>query len=183
MSKSSDAVKRWRNNTKNRIIEAMGGKCALCSYSRCASALELHHLDPDEKEISLSGIRANPKSWDKIVNELRKCVLLCAICHREFHDGLIILPDDLPGFDESFSNYHIKLFGETKPCPKCGEEMASTNKVCSVSCAAKLKSSVDWTRYDIFEMLQSKTYAQIADEIGCSSATVWKRHRKLTKEK
>ena len=32
MSKKSEAVKRWRKNTKQRIIDSMGGKCVLvCS--------------------------------------------------------------------------------------------------------------------------------------------------------
>lgn len=37
---------------------------------------------------------ANPKSWSKIVNELRKCVLVCYNCHYEIHEELITLPKD-----------------------------------------------------------------------------------------
>ena len=82
---SSEKVKKWRHETKKRIIESMGGKCQICGYNKCDSALDLHHINPEEKEISLASIRANPKSWSLIVAELRKCVLICANCHREEH--------------------------------------------------------------------------------------------------
>jgi len=85
MSSRSEAVKKWRRNTKERIITAMGGKCACCGYNKCHDAMDLHHLNPNEKEFSFAAIRANPKNWDSIVQELRKCVLLCNRCHREIH--------------------------------------------------------------------------------------------------
>ncbi len=47
--------------------------------------MDFHHLDPLEKEFTLS---ARMTSWSRIKRELDKCVLLCARCHREVHDGL-----------------------------------------------------------------------------------------------
>jgi hypothetical protein len=88
MSKNSEAVKKWRHKCKLRIVESMGGKCQCCGYDKCTQALDLHHLDPTEKEMGLGGIRANPKSWESIVQELRKCVLLCNRCHQEVHAGV-----------------------------------------------------------------------------------------------
>jgi len=32
MSKKSEHVKNWRKNCKERIIQAMGGKCCVCGY-------------------------------------------------------------------------------------------------------------------------------------------------------
>jgi len=32
MSNKSEYVKRWRKNTKKRIIESMGGECQICGY-------------------------------------------------------------------------------------------------------------------------------------------------------
>ena len=51
-------------------------------YDKCMSALEFHHLDPKEKDFSIS---TNIKSLDLIKKELDKCILLCANCHREEH--------------------------------------------------------------------------------------------------
>lgn len=81
-----DAVKRWKKNTKLKVIEYFGGKCKICSYSRAPSVLELHHLDPTKKEFSITN--GSLKSWKRIETELKKCVLLCANCHREVHSGL-----------------------------------------------------------------------------------------------
>jgi hypothetical protein len=41
-------------------------------------------FDSLNKEFNISSIL----NWDKIKKELEKCVLLCANCHREVHDGL-----------------------------------------------------------------------------------------------
>jgi hypothetical protein len=59
MSSSSEAVKTWRNKTKTRMVEAMGGKCAECGYNRCNDALEFHHIDPNGKDFTLGGISSH----------------------------------------------------------------------------------------------------------------------------
>ena len=104
MSVGSERVKKWRAQTKERIVSAMGGSCIICGYNKCHSALDLHHLDPKQKTFGFGAIRGNPKSWDKIVIELRKCVLLCRNCHGEYHEGLFLIPEDAPKFNEAFSN-------------------------------------------------------------------------------
>jgi hypothetical protein len=97
----SERVVRWRKNVKEKIVKAMGGECACCGYKRCNDALDLHHLDPSTKEFAMRDIVANPKSWVKIIEEVKKCVLLCKICHTEFHAGLIEIPKEYKRFDES----------------------------------------------------------------------------------
>ena len=70
---------------KIKAVEYMGGKCSRCNYSNCIWALEFHHLNPSEKEFTISG---TSRGWDKIKDELDKCVLVCANCHREIHGGV-----------------------------------------------------------------------------------------------
>lgn len=103
-----EGVKRWRKRSKQRIIDSMGGKCQICSYHKSTRALVLHHFDPSKKELSFGAIRANPRSWDKIVVELRKCVLLCSNCHLELHDNECELPAVYSSFNEDFAKYKIK---------------------------------------------------------------------------
>jgi hypothetical protein len=64
-------------------------QCSQCdeSYYKC---LEFHHLDPSKKDFSLSVLKRD-HSWDRILEEVDKCVVLCANCHRKAHDGMIVL--------------------------------------------------------------------------------------------
>lgn len=177
MSKQSEAVKRWRKNTKERIINAMGGCCQICGYDRCHSALALHHIDPTKKELSFASIRANPKKWGTVVNELQNAVLLCHNCHSEIHDGMTDLPEDYAKFDESFRDY--KEVRPTHPCPVCGIDTPNTNKYCSLSCAGKSSRKVDWENYDLLEELKTRTKSDIAEELGITETAVRKREKKL----
>lgn len=100
MSKQSEAVINWRKRTKKKIIESMGGCCQICGYNRCPSVLEFHHLNPAEKEFSLSGPRTSPKKLETIKEELRKCILLCSNCHKEVHAGYASIPETYAKLNE-----------------------------------------------------------------------------------
>jgi len=54
-----------------------------CGGTFHQSAFDFHHRDPKEKSFGL-GV-AIMKSWATIKNELDKCDLLCAHCHRLLH--------------------------------------------------------------------------------------------------
>ena len=57
----------------------------MCGYKRCIQALEFNHRDPFIKEFDISkGMQAEMK-WESLVEELLKCDLVCANCHREIH--------------------------------------------------------------------------------------------------
>lgn len=78
-----DTIERQRQ-TKIKAVEYKGGCCQKCGYNKCLNALEFHHLDPSEKDFSVSQFRL--KKWDnRIISELDKCILVCANCHREIH--------------------------------------------------------------------------------------------------
>lgn len=55
-----------------------------CGYARCINALEFHHLDPLQKDFNISNIKLT--TFDKrTMEELDKCIMVCANCHREIH--------------------------------------------------------------------------------------------------
>ena len=72
-----------RKTTKIEAIRYKGGKCQLCGYNKCRAALGFHHLDPKQKDPKWNEM----KSWsfDKIKDELDKCILICHNCHAEIH--------------------------------------------------------------------------------------------------
>lgn len=110
MANKSLYVINWRKRFKAKTVAAMGSKCQCCGYDRCLNALDLHHIDPNEKELSFGSIRASPKSLDRIVNELKKCILVCSNCHREIHDGMRALPEIYAKLDETVmvSEYELR---------------------------------------------------------------------------
>ena len=81
------AVQKRRKKLKDKAIEYKGGKCELCGYSRCREALEFHHSDNNKKEFGVAA-KGYTRSWMKVREEIEKCLLLCANCHREVHTGL-----------------------------------------------------------------------------------------------
>ena len=69
---------------KKQLVKEKGGKCSICQYDKCISALEFHHINPKEKEFELK-ISSTIKSKEVYLKELEKCILVCANCHREIH--------------------------------------------------------------------------------------------------
>jgi hypothetical protein len=190
MSRNSEHVIKWRQRTKERIIQSFGGSCGICGYDRCHGSLDLHHLDPTQKEFALGGIRANPKAWDKIVNELRKCVMLCSNCHGECHAGVVDIQENIRRFDESFADYMLveKLDRQQRlydTCPICGGEKFRRNNACSYACSAKLTGKYDWESYDLHKLYfeDELSMTEISNMVGCSDAAVKKRFMKITNGK
>lgn len=70
---------------KLELIRLMGGKCSKCGYDKNIAALDFHHINPKEKEFQLDSRHLSNTHMDKIIEEAKKCVLLCANCHREVH--------------------------------------------------------------------------------------------------
>lgn len=80
-----------RRKVKEILVAESGGRCQICGYDRCTAALEFHHLDPGTKVFGLAR-RGVTCAIDKVREEARKCVLLCANCHAEVEAGFTVLP-------------------------------------------------------------------------------------------
>lgn len=122
---------RWRA-VKLKAVLLLGGKCCKCGYCKNLSALDFHHLDPDNKEENIS--KLTKKKWATIVEELKKCILVCRNCHAEIHNTHMNM-DDINGI------HSFKVDRETKIEPlkystglcTCGEPVYGT-KYCSIRC-------------------------------------------------
>lgn len=89
---NAEVIKKGQEN-KRFAIEYLGGACIKCGYNKYDCSLDLHHINPKEKDINF----ATKRGWSKerLTKELDKCVLLCSNCHREFHSGHFNLEDYL----------------------------------------------------------------------------------------
>ena len=63
-------------------------QCVICDESENV-CLDFHHLNPDKKDFTIAVSLG--RNWSSIEEELKKCVVLCANCHRKVHAGIIQL--------------------------------------------------------------------------------------------
>lgn len=78
---------RKRNKSYVDRVKMFKG-CAHCGYKKCSMALEFHHTDSANKKLAISKLVSHNYCIATIKTELRKCVILCANCHREEHERL-----------------------------------------------------------------------------------------------
>ena len=74
------------------MLKDMGlTSCAKCGYDKCFAAIDFHHIHPNTKTYNVGELfhhRAfNEKNKRILLEELKKCIPLCANCHRELHFG------------------------------------------------------------------------------------------------
>lgn len=135
---------------KLKMVEYKGGKCELCGYNKNVSALDFHHIDPSTKKFTLSDTH---HSWEKTKEELDKCILVCANCHRELHNPQST-PENLKVLIEKH-NFNVEIKKKQTKKNKYKFTLEEVNQ--------KRKECKDWS--------------EVADFYGISLATL-KRHRK-----
>ena len=81
--RSTYSIQR-RRNIKIQALEYKGWSCNKCGLvdKEYPQIYDFHHLDPTQKDFSIS---KNVLVFDKIKNELDKCIVLCSNCHRREH--------------------------------------------------------------------------------------------------
>ena len=79
--RNNKEIKEWIDTIK------LGIGCQVCGYNKCAEALEFHHRNPKEKNFTISSLPTTRK--EILLQEMEKCILLCATHHREVEAGII----------------------------------------------------------------------------------------------
>lgn len=159
--------RRWRER-KCKAIAMMGGKCSNCGYDKCVNALEFHHLDVENKDYDWGKLRM--LAWKRIVEELKKCILLCANCHREIHAKVE---------DYSTTNIDNAFLNNSGPkssgfCPTCHESTYGT-KYCSVNCASYARRKVERpSKEELQKLISEHSFSDIGRKFGVSDVAVKK---------
>lgn len=80
------AYMKQKYQEKKNIIQELKSKCACakCGDTR-GYVLDYHHLNPKQKDNTVARLTSNNSNLDKTFEEIEKCIVLCANCHREFH--------------------------------------------------------------------------------------------------
>lgn len=82
LEKIKEYTNQWRKEKHDWIdnYKLLKG-CAICGYKKCVSALEFHH--EGDKEFCIG---CGEYGFKKLKEEIEKCEVLCANCHRELHN-------------------------------------------------------------------------------------------------
>lgn len=91
-NKCDDCYNETKVSRKQRLREWLDdykrGLVCECCGENDFRVLEFHHNDPSDKEDAVAQMVAQGNSKTRIVNEIKKCKILCANCHRRHHyDG------------------------------------------------------------------------------------------------
>ena len=111
------AVHKRRRKIREMAVEYKDGSCERCGYNRCIDALEFHHNNSSEKDFSISR-KGYTRSWAKVKEELKKCSLLCANCHRELHAQVSSSRRKLRDGKASKFRETLQSKGNPEPSPK-----------------------------------------------------------------
>lgn len=142
-------TQRRRSHERRRLSKrAFNDVCGCCGYDEHVDILEFHHVDPLEKIHNIATMIVTNCSWRLIVEELRKCVLLCPTCHTEVQKGYREIPDFIRRFDESYATYEnqggttigLIPWDREKTCPTCGlpfQARRKSHKYCCQKCKWK----------------------------------------------
>lgn len=95
---------KYRTTVKDKCLEYKGGECMVCGYNKYYGALEFHHLNPEEKDFTISG---GTKCFESLKPELDKFMVVCSNCHKEIHAGLIDPNDYAEIVDSKVVKKHI----------------------------------------------------------------------------
>lgn len=88
----SERNKKRREERKAWFFEQFldGKTCQKC-VENDPICLDFHHIDPSQKEGTISRMVNEFRSKESIMEEIKKCVLVCSNCHRKIHAGKIVL--------------------------------------------------------------------------------------------
>jgi predicted HNH restriction endonuclease len=82
----ANTARERRKRGKRWAIEYKGAKCARCGEQVEDVCYDFHHLNPKQKEISVGVLMDRKK--EAIIKEIKKCIMVCANCHRIIHKEL-----------------------------------------------------------------------------------------------
>jgi len=71
----------------SRIVAERGNCCEHCGKSYPSQVYDWHHVGP--KRFAVSVMRAAGHSEQELRDETANCKLLCCLCHRMHHAGII----------------------------------------------------------------------------------------------
>lgn len=183
MSKSSSQkVSDYRRKRKKALVMIAGNKCNICNYNKAISALQFHHINPEDKKYGLAQ-KGTCHNLDDDLIQLKKCILVCANCHREIHQGFY-LKEQLQKYrifdeiiaQEILEDNHKKRFRKKKYCINCGKQLSyDTKGQYCCNCIGITRRKVERPdRETLKQLIRIKPFTQIGKDYQVTDNAVRK---------
>lgn len=177
---NSQNVMNHIQRRKKDLISVFGGECCLCHFNAFQSALEFHHVDPTTKEFGITDSNSVTKALDKQLVEMKKCILVCANCHRGIHAEELAVPENFEQFyNEEVAQQLIEANNLRKHrpyyyCSQCGKVIAKGSKMCE-DCAHKTqRKSERPDRATLKELIRNTPFVEIGRQFNVSDNAIRK---------
>ena len=171
-------VKNSRQKLKLNLLRAHGSQCSICGYNKCTSALEFHHLNSEEKEFSL-GKNTNIAT-EKALKETKKCILVCANCHREIHADLIDTTNLQSSYNSIKAQQILDELAQIKSktiiyCIDCGAIISEAKAERCVACAnIARRVCVRPEREELKNLIRTTSFVELGRRYGVSDKAIAK---------
>lgn len=76
--RTKNEIKEWYREYKRTLY------CTICGENHPA-CLQFHHRNKAEKSFNIADMARRPTSKKRIINEIKKCDVLCVNCHAKLH--------------------------------------------------------------------------------------------------
>jgi len=185
-----------RKKCKQKLVELFGGKCEVCGYNKSTRSLQFHHLIPLTKGFNLGSWKST-LSYEIMLEEAKKCILVCANCHGEIEEGgtTAISPSllDRSVINDKLEEIRVRFRAKkakkiyNKVCKQCNAAFVTAirNQThCCADCGGLSKRKADRpSKEALGEMLWSMPTTKIADLFGVSDKAIekWAKKYKLDK--
>jgi ribosomal protein L37AE/L43A len=72
---------------RDMALDLLGPRCIVCGFEKYKCSLDIHHVDLERKDPNFRHMRG--WSSERIVEEIKNCIVLCKCCHTAYHCGLL----------------------------------------------------------------------------------------------
>lgn len=178
-SNSKDVVNFIRRR-KADLKSVFHSRCCLCGFSEVQRALEFHHVNPEEKSFSISNSKNQTLALEKQLKEMKKCVLICANCHRGVHDNIYKIPTNWQDFyDDKIAQQLLKKLQQVKThkiyyCKNCGKEISKNSTYCIDCKNIQQRTCERPSRKELKYMVRTLPFTQIAKQFGVTDNAIRK---------
>lgn len=179
MRKNNQYVIDHVKKRKTDLISIFHSKCCICGFDKFQEALEFHHVNPKEKAFGIMSGNVVTKSLKKQLQELKKCILVCANCHRGIHYNHISVPEDYWQLyddkiaQELLDDLQKKSSKQIYYCENCGKIIPTKGAKYCRECSILKSRKTEWpSREELKMLIRKEPFVQIGKKYLVSDKTI-----------